>query len=209
MVSEVPQTVINQIKRQIATLEVLTIARQTDASFNGQGRYEAEAYLNRRDEIETAWKRIDEFEAQCNKHSVDPATVYAGIGQPSRLSDAAKEWVADFSRGGSIEGKTVIYDGRGVYPAASFIGVLRDDDPQKLRSPSCAHRYIVMSMRLAYAGSDEVCRWLAFSPLHASHNQAKTKLEAARAQYGSPQAVDAPAGVSGEWESGQGRESLF
>lgn len=131
MVPEVPQTVINQIKRQIATLEALTIARRTDASFNGQGRYEAEAYLNRKDEIETAWKLIDEFEAQCAKQLIDPATVYAEVGQPAQLSDAAKEWVADFSRDASIEGKTVIYDGRGVYPAASFIGVLRDDDPQK------------------------------------------------------------------------------
>jgi hypothetical protein len=96
--SEIPQTVMQQIKHQIATLEALTIARQTDASFNGQGRYEAEAYLNRKSEIETAWKRIDEFEAQCAKRGVDPATVYAEIGQPARLSDAAKEWVADFSR---------------------------------------------------------------------------------------------------------------
>ena len=100
--SEIPQTVMKQIKHQIATLEALTVARQTDASFNGQGRYEAEAYLNRKSEIETAWKRIDEFEAQCARHGVDPATVYAEIGQPARLSDAAKEWVADFSRNAII-----------------------------------------------------------------------------------------------------------
>jgi hypothetical protein len=93
---------MKQIKHQIATLEALTVARQTDASFNGQGRYEAEAYLNRKSEIETAWKRIDEFEAQCARHGVDPATVYAEIGQPARLSDAAKEWVADFSRNAII-----------------------------------------------------------------------------------------------------------
>lgn len=100
--SEIPQTVMRQIQHQIATLEALTIARQTDASFNGQGRYEAEAYLNRKSEIETAWKRIDEFEAQCARHGVDPTTVYAKIGQAARLSDAAKEWVADFSRNAII-----------------------------------------------------------------------------------------------------------
>ncbi len=52
MASEVPPRVITFISRHIQALEALEIARQTDAKFNGQGRYEAEAYLNRKDEIE-------------------------------------------------------------------------------------------------------------------------------------------------------------
>jgi len=76
MTSEVPPRVIAVIKHHIETLNALVIGRQTDAKFNGQGRYEAEAYLNRKDEIEVAWNRIAEFEAKCSEHGINPATVY-------------------------------------------------------------------------------------------------------------------------------------
>jgi hypothetical protein len=83
----------DHLRAQIEALAVLTRTRQTDQVFMGQGRYEAEAYLNSKDALDLAWQRLAEFEKLCTKNGVDPQAVYAKFGQPPRLSPAAKAWL--------------------------------------------------------------------------------------------------------------------
>jgi hypothetical protein len=88
-----PQEVIDYVNRQVRKLEVLTRARQTDLVFYGQGRYEAEAYLNHQCDLDDAWARLAEFEELCEKYKIDPAPVYALTAEPARLSQKAKDWL--------------------------------------------------------------------------------------------------------------------
>jgi len=91
---KVPPRLLDHVKRQLETLAVLTRARRTDEQFGGQGRYEAETYLHHKESLELAWQRLAKFEQLCNEHRVDPSTVYAEIGEPPQLAEAARAWLA-------------------------------------------------------------------------------------------------------------------
>jgi len=93
-----PQAVRRHVQRQLATLEVLRRARETDQRFGGGGRYEAEAYEHHREHVDRARKALDEFERLCASKQLDPDVVYAELGQPGRLSDAAQAWLYGTTR---------------------------------------------------------------------------------------------------------------
>ena len=87
------------VKRHVQmVLEVLTAlsrGRDLDRQFGGSGRYEAEVYRNNREQLERAWIALAEFEAMCKANEVDPSVVYAELGQPQQLSEAAKEYMGE------------------------------------------------------------------------------------------------------------------
>jgi hypothetical protein len=89
----IPPRVADHVRAQLEALALLTRARQTDQMFSGQGRYEAEAYLNSKAALDLAWKRLAEFEKLCAKNGAHPQAVYAQLGQPPQLSPAAKAWL--------------------------------------------------------------------------------------------------------------------
>lgn len=88
-----PPRVLAHVKRQLATLEVLVRARETDQRFGGGGRYEAETYLTHRERLDQAWQRLTEFEKLCTTNDIDHRFVYAAIGTPPQLSDGALAWL--------------------------------------------------------------------------------------------------------------------
>src|SRR4051812_14611506 len=88
-----PPRILAHVKHQLATLEVLVRARETDHRFGGHGRYEAEAYLTHRDRLDQAWQRLIEFEKLCATQGVDHHCVYATVGTPPQLSAVALAWL--------------------------------------------------------------------------------------------------------------------
>jgi hypothetical protein len=90
---KIPPRVLDQVRRQLGVLAVITRARQTDERFAGRGRYEAEAYLHHKTSLDLAWQRLAEFERLCSAHGVEPKTVYTELGEPPQLSEGAQAWL--------------------------------------------------------------------------------------------------------------------
>jgi hypothetical protein len=88
-----PRHVREHVQHQLATLDILARARQTDRKFCGGGRYEAETYEHHRAHVDRAWKALAYFDELCRTKGLDPDAVYAELGQPGRLSDAAQAWL--------------------------------------------------------------------------------------------------------------------
>ena len=89
-----PANVRAALLNATGTTEVLKNARQTDAKFNGGGRYEWEAYQEHKDKVDKAHALIEKIEGKAKELGLGQALEahYAQHGKPHYLSDSAKRY---------------------------------------------------------------------------------------------------------------------
>lgn len=93
MQTDLPENIYTRLVSAIHQTQMLSNARLTDAKFGGNGRYEAETYLSKKEGIDRAHATIAKIEDTARENGIDLIAVYDAHGYPIDLSTAALAWL--------------------------------------------------------------------------------------------------------------------